>query len=220
MVSLPDHLMSVPVGREPLPRDVVADHQREHILLTAAELFAKRGYPGTSVDHLVAAAKVGVGSFYSFFDGKEDCFLTVYERVVAHFWAQIADAVPTEGAWSERVCAALRAILEAITAEPLAARIAIVEVQTAGPDALARYESTHDRIVPILRAGRELGAAADELPATLEEATIGGVAWLLHQRLVMGEIEGIRLLYPDLVEIVLGPYLGEAEAARLAAAGD
>jgi hypothetical protein len=35
----------------------------------------------------------------------------------------------------------------------------------------------------------------------------------------MGEVGEIEALYPELVEIVLGPYLGEAEAARIAAAG-
>jgi hypothetical protein len=32
----------------------------------------------------------------------------------------------------------------------------------------------------------------------------------------MGEGAEIEALYPELVEIVLGPYLGEDEAARLA----
>ena len=74
-------------------------------------------------------------------------------------------------------------------------------------------------MVPLLRRGRELSPRAATLPATLEEATLGGVAWLLHQRLVvMGEVEEIEALYPELVEIVIGPYLGEERATELAAA--
>ena len=72
--------------------------------------------------------------------------------------------------------------------------------------------------MPLLRRGREGSPYAAQLPATLEEATIGGVAWLLHQRLVRGEVETIGEVYPELVQIVIGPYLGEDEAARLAAA--
>jgi AcrR family transcriptional regulator len=217
MASLPEHLMPVPEVRGTLPREVRIEHQRRHVLDKAVEVFAKRGYPGTTVDHIVNAARIGFASFYELCSGKEDCFLQAYERIAADAWERIAVAVPSSAPWPEQVCVALRAILAQIAADPRAARVALVEVQTAGPRALASYERTHDALVPLLRRGRDLSPEGDRLPVTLEEATIGGVAWLLHQRLVMGEAEGIEELYPELVEIVIGPYLGEAEAARLAA---
>jgi len=191
--------------------------QRDHVLGVATEVFARRGYPGTTVDHVIAAARVSYSSFYELFDGKEDCMLQAYDRVVADFWQRIAAAVPAEAAWPEQVCAALRGTLSAVAASPQAARLALVEIQTAGPEALARFELTHDRVVPLLLPGRELSPHADELPTTLEEATIGGVAWLLHQRLVMGEVETIEDLYAEVVQIVVAPYLGEEAATRLIA---
>ncbi len=218
MASLPEYLMPAGGERQPLPREVRIEHQRRHILDSALEVFAKRGYPGTTIDHIVAAAKVAFASFYEIFEGKEDCCVQGYERIVARFWERIAADVPADVPWAEQTCAAMRAGLEAIAAEPLAARVALVEIQTAGPNALAAYERTYDALVPLLRRGREHSPFAEQLPATLEEAVFGGVAWLLHQRLVRGEAEQVESLYPELVEIVLGPYLGEEEAARLAAA--
>ncbi len=209
--------MPVPEVRESLPREVRIEHQRNHVLDAAVEVFARRGYTGTTVDHIVNSAKIGFASFYELCSGKEDCFLRAYERIVADFWDRIAAGIPASAPWPEQVCAALRTALAVIADEPLAARVALVEVQTAGPRALASYERTHDAVVPLLRRGRELSPYAEQLPATLEEATIGGVAWLLHQRLVMGEADAIEELYPELVEIVIAPYLGEAEAAKLAA---
>lgn len=217
MVSLPENLMPPPTRRASLPREVRIEQQRAQALDVATEVFAKRGYPGTTVDHIVAATSLSYSSFYELFAGKEDCLLQAYDRVVADFWQRIAAAVPAAAPWPEQVCAALRAALAAIAAAPYAARLALVEVQTAGPEALARYERTHDRLVPLLRRGRELSPHAEQLPPTLEEAAIGGVAWLLHQRLVMGEAETIEELYPEVVQIVVGPYLGEEAAARLAA---
>lgn len=210
--------MPVPANREALPREVRIEHQRTHVLDAATEVFAKRGYPGTTIDHLIAAAGVGFASFYDLFEGKEDCLLRDYERIVAHFWDRIAAVVPASAPWSEQVCAALRAALAEIAAEPFAARVALIEIQTAGPPARARYEQTHDAIAPLLRRGREESPLADQLPPTLEEAIIGGVSWLLQQRLVMGEVEGIESLYAELVKIVIGPYLGEEAAGRLASA--
>jgi AcrR family transcriptional regulator len=216
--SLPENLMPPPSRRAALPREVRIEHQRRNVLDAATEVFSKRGYPGTTVDHIIAAARIGYSSFYELFEGKEDCLLQAYDHIAADVWEQISVAVPAPAPWSEQVCVALRATLVAISAAPQAARVALVEVQTAGPAALASYERTHDAIVPLLRRGREQSPYAEQLPETLEEATIGGVAWLLHQRLVRGEVETIDEVYPELVQIVIGPYLGEDEAARLAAA--
>jgi AcrR family transcriptional regulator len=75
MAGLPENLAVAPTGRHGLPRDVVAAHQRERLLAATIELVAKRGYRGTSIDHIVKAAKVGYVAFYELFEGKEDCFL-------------------------------------------------------------------------------------------------------------------------------------------------
>lgn len=217
MAALPEYLQSVPAGREKLPREVMEEHQRDRVLTAAIEVFAKRGYPGTTVDHLVAAAKVGVGSFYSLFDGKEACFLQAYDRIVAEGRAQIGAAVPAEGSWPQQLVACLRALLVLIEAEPLRARVALVEVQTAGAEALAHYEANLEEPASLLRTGREHSPIAAELPASLEFATVGGLVWFLQQRVVLGEFEGVEKHLPDVMEIVVEPYFGESATRELLA---
>lgn len=220
MVSLPDHLQAKPAGRHRLAPEVRAEHQRERVLDAATRVFAKRGFQGTTIDHVVAAAKVGVGSFYALFDDKSDCFVQAYERVVEDARERISAAVPADAEWPEQACAALRAMLEQIEAEPLRARVALVEVQTAGSEALARYEETIDSAIPLLARGREVSPVAAELPPRLEEAIVGGLAWLLQQRLVLGEFEGAEALLPDVLEIAVEPFVGkEVTASLLAGAG-
>lgn len=196
----------------------MASHQRDRILDAAVGVFAKRGYQATTVDNLVAASRIGVGSFYAHFEGKQECFLAAYDRIVASARERIVASLPVEAPLTGRICAALRTLLELIAAEPLAARLVIVEAQTAGSEGLARYQRTFGELAPELRRLRPESPFADELPATLEEATLGGAAWLLHQRLVAGEARNVEQLLPDLVEIVLGPYMGEDAAAALLAA--
>ena len=211
--------MPVPVGRERLPREVMAEHQRDRVLAAAIEVFAKRGYPGTTVDHIVAAAKVGVGSFYSFFGGKEECFLAAFDRIVAEGREQIEARIPAEAEQPEKVYAVLEVLLDLIVAEPLRARVALVEAQTAGAAARSRYQACLDQIVPELRRCRAASPIGEELPKTLEVAILGGVVWFLQQRIVLGEIGDAKSLLPDLVEIMLEPYVGPKRAARLLAAG-
>ena len=217
MSALPDYLRSVPAGREKLPREVREEHKRERVLAAAVKVFAKRGYPGTTVDHIVAAAQCGVGSFYSLFEDKEACFLQAYDRIVEEGRERIEAAVPADAPWGRQAVLALRALLEAIEADPLAARIALVEVQTAGPGALARYEETIDGVIPLLARGREESPVGDELPRRLEEAIAGGLAWFLQQRIVLGEFVGAEAHLKDVLEIVVEPYLGEEATAELRA---
>lgn len=218
MASLPEHLRPQPAGRRQLPRQVMEAHQRDRVLDAATGVFAKRGYRSTTVDHIVAAARIGVGSFYSLFDGKEDCFLQAYDRILAQGRERIAAAIPAEAPWPEQACAALRSLLDLIAAEHFQARFVLVEAQTAGPAAEARYQATIGQLAASMRGGRSLGSAPARLPATFEEVTLAGLAWLLHQRLVAAEFEGIAGLFPELAQILLEPYLGEAGAARVIAA--
>ncbi len=220
MVSLPEHLQAKPAGRHRLAPEVRAEHQRERVLDAAISVFAERGYQGTTIDNIVAAAKVGVGTFYELFDNKPDCFVQAYERIVVDARERILVAIPAEAGWPEQACAALRALLELIEAEPVRAKVALVEVQTAGPEALTRHEDTVDSVIPLLARGRAQNPALAELPSHLEEAIVGGLAWLLQQRLAQGEFEGVEAHLPDVLEIAVVPYIGrEAVASLIAATG-
>jgi AcrR family transcriptional regulator len=217
MASLPEFLSKVPVGREPLSREVIESHQRERIVEVAIEVFAKRGYRATTIDHITAAAQIGIGSFYALFEGKEECFLAAYDRIVAEAREAIAAAVPAETPWPEASAIGLRTLLELVAAHPHHARVVLVEAQTAGPAALDVYEGTLDELVPALAKGRK-HSPFGELPPTLEFATLTGFAWFLQQRIVLGELEGLGAALPEVLEIVLAPYVGADEAAQLAAA--
>jgi AcrR family transcriptional regulator len=206
------------MGRHGLPADVVAAHQRERLLEATIEMVAKRGYRGTSVDHIVKAARVGYVAFYELFDGKEDCFLAAFELIMGEAREEITAAVASETEWAQQICAALRVLLDLIAAHPTRARVGLVEVQAAGPRAYALYEETIEAAAPLFREGRASGAEAAELSDTLEEAILGGIAWVVQQRLVKGEIKSTGGLLGETIQIALSPYLGEAEAHRLAAA--
>jgi len=56
------------------------------------------------------------------------------------------------------------------------------------------------------------------LPETLEEALIGGVFWIVYQRLTGPEPDKIVELLPEVTEFILTPYLGADEAGAIAAA--
>jgi AcrR family transcriptional regulator len=214
-LKLPEHLASKPVGRKRLRKDVLDQHQRERVLAAATEVFAKRGYVATTVDDIVAAAKIGVGSFYALFGGKQDCFLELYDRIVAEAQAQIEEAVADGAPWPDRVCTGIRMILELAAAQPSGARIVVVESHTAGRLAEDRYAALVAQMAAILREGRSQGSTNEGMRATFEAATVAGVAWLLYQQLAAGRPIDVAELFPEMVRIVLALYIGSHDAERL-----
>jgi AcrR family transcriptional regulator len=215
VARLPQHLAKVPVGRERLSREALSSHQRERILAAAKGVFARRGYQETTIDNIVAAAKASVGSFYSLFQGKEDCFLAVYQLAVDRSRAQFAAAVEPASSWAEEAYLGLREMLAIFVADPAAARIILIEAQTAGAEAARCYEALLDAAAAWLRAGRDARPEAAELPPSFEQAGIAGLAYYLQQCLHGSGPKDVEELFAETAPILLEPMLGAAELRRL-----
>jgi len=113
--------------RDPLKKDRNKSHiasanppegRREQLLEAAAELFANKGYAGTSMRDIAAAVDILAGSIYYHFQSKEHILLHVYEQGVAHYTAAIRHALEQSASqepWErlERACIAhLTTLLE------------------------------------------------------------------------------------------------------------
>src|SRR5215471_11688033 len=61
---------------------------RAQVIEVATRLFAERGYDGTSVEEVQAAAGISRGSLYHHFPGKEALFWAVLEEVGARIAEQ------------------------------------------------------------------------------------------------------------------------------------
>jgi AcrR family transcriptional regulator len=207
----------MPPGRRPLPREFITRHQRARIIAALAEETVEKGYRAVTVADIVRRAGIARNTFYENFSSKEDCFLAASEFAVKEALRRVVDAASRVDAWPERVNAGLAAFLRYVAGEPALARTCIVEALSAGPAAVERYERSIQAFVPLFRMGRKVAAKGESLPGTLEETIVGGIFWIIYQRIVMGQVEEIEQLLPELVEFSLTPYVG-AEAAKRTAA--
>jgi TetR/AcrR family transcriptional repressor of nem operon len=64
---------------------------REKLLAAALELMLARGYPATTVDEICQAAGVSKGSFYHFFDTKEQLALAALDAYLARVGQRVAE---------------------------------------------------------------------------------------------------------------------------------
>lgn len=202
-----------------MPREFIAQHQRARIIGALAEETFEQGYQQVTVADIVRRAGTARNTFYENFRSKEDCFLATQEYAMSAALERVVEAAGALQGWPQRVRAGLTAFISYVVEEPALARTCMVEALSAGPAAVEYYEKSQQAFVSLFRLGRDVSPHGADLPETLEEAIIGGVFWIVYQRLAAGEVSAIPKLLPELIEFALTPYLG-AEAARQVATSD
>lgn len=199
-------------ARPALPREFVAVHKRRRMMDAMAELTAERGYGATKIADVVSRAGVARKTLYDNFSGKEELFLAAFETAVSEARESVEAACATVAEDDgEAVEAGLEALLGFLAANPAQARMCMVEALSATPATAVQYEEAMQEFVALLREGTP---TAPELPETLEETLVGGVAWVLQQRIRNDEAEVVGRLLPELSGFVLSPYRGVGKPER------
>jgi AcrR family transcriptional regulator len=206
-------------GRQQLPREFIARHQRARIVSALAEETCEKGYRAVTVADIVKRAAIARNTFYENFKSKEDCFLAAQEFAMSEALNRVVTAAGELEDWPQRVRAGLAAFLDYVVEEPALARTCMVESLTAGPAAVKYYEESQQAFISLFQLGRAVSPHGGDLPETMEEAIIGGVFWIVYQRLTVAEANTVPGLLPEVVEFALIPYIG-AEAAGEVAAGE
>lgn len=188
----------------------MAQHKRRRITDAIAELTAERGYEATKIGDIVSRAGVARKTLYDNFDGKEGVFLAAFDTSANEALQRVEAACEEAGAgWEGRVEAGLAAFLGFVGEEPARARMCMIEAMSATPTANQRYEAAVQRFVAI---AKDNAPSHEQLPETIEETLVGGVAWIVHQKIRRGEAEKAPELLSELAEFVVAPYRGAAAA--------
>lgn len=211
-----DELGPLPAGRHGYSREQVAHHQRERLIAGLAEAVAERGYAEVTLSDIVRHAKVSRRVFYANFEDKGECFLAAFEIVVDHLRELVAEAAEGVEGWPQQAIAAARAVLAFLAAEPDLARLCLLESRVAGPAVTERLNEAAGELAPLLERGRAERPEGERLPPSTEDSTIGALVSLLQRKLAAGEAAQLEDLLADCAELILLPYLGPAEATRLA----
>ncbi|HEY5708953.1 MAG TPA: helix-turn-helix domain-containing protein [Solirubrobacterales bacterium] len=198
--------------RPEISREFIAVHKRRRIMDAIAELTAEKGYDATKIGDIVRSAGVARKTLYDNFEGKEEVFLATFDAAVEEAVRRIDEAcAKVEGGWDERLEAGLAAFLGYVAERPALARMCMIEALSATPAANRRYEDAVKRFVGMTE---RTVPRDDRLPETIGETLVGGVAWIVYQKIRRNETEQVPDLLPELTEFMAAPYLGAAEAAK------
>ena len=76
------------------------DAKRERIKKAALEIFSSRGYANTTVQQIAELAKVGKGTFYTYFETKEDVLTDLLIEGLTNMGEHIEKKIRTlQGVW-------------------------------------------------------------------------------------------------------------------------
>ena len=85
---------------------------RARVLDAAARLLADGGFPALRIDELAAAAEISVGTFYLYFEGKDDLFVQLVENFTEELAERFRAASEAGGSVVERLERRLDAYLD------------------------------------------------------------------------------------------------------------
>jgi AcrR family transcriptional regulator len=212
----PDELAQLPHGRHGLPQEFVDLNHRERLIAAFTAVAGEVGYSGATITAVLETASVTSRTFYKFFATIDECCSAAFDKGVEDLRPLLRDAYRGRSEWPLQVRAALATLLADFAGWPELARLLTVEPFVAGPELAKRHKAAIEEMVPFLREGRELGDGGEPLPATAERGILGAVNSMIGRQVMAGRGEELGSLLPDLTQFVLTPYLGAAEARRVA----
>ncbi|HVU04286.1 MAG TPA: TetR/AcrR family transcriptional regulator [Polyangiaceae bacterium] len=139
------------------PTDARRSEQRQRLLGAAAQVFARHGYTGASVDLVIREVRMSRRTFYEHFKDLEDTFLAVYETGQRLLEARVEEAVAREEDPVAQVREGIIAYLRAVGGSAALARVLYHEIHAIGPAEHARHEAMRDRFARLWAKGFENG---------------------------------------------------------------
>ncbi|MEU8304875.1 TetR/AcrR family transcriptional regulator [Actinomadura sp. NPDC048955] len=201
----------LPRGRHALSRAEVERVHRDRLCGAMAQAMAEKGFVGTSVEDVLKRARVSRQSFYALFTSKLDCFMAAFDQAGLLLYLQLEEAMQGEGGApgqgpaqgegdaGERFERVMTAYLEALAAEPAYARLFLVEVFAAGPEAVRRRT----------RVQRDLAASLADLMGVTGDAgrfacevIVAAVSSMVTPAIAAGDMEALRAIRAPVIEHV------------------
>lgn len=181
------------------------------VLRSALELAALEGYGNLTPMRIADEAGVSIDTFFDLFDDMEACFLAAIEKLGEEVREIVSDPGLTSAEWPAAVRRALDALMRYFAARPAYTQTVATGVFAMGQRAVDLGAELACEVAAKLTAG------APGLPLTgLAQEGIEGAIWhTIYCQTTNGGTGALPELSDYLAYVVLAPFLGAEEAARI-----
>jgi len=168
-------------GKPHAPRSQKGARTRARLLQAAKEVFEEDGFLEARISDIAERAGLSHGSFYHYFDSKEEIFREVAEALEEQLSAPMEGVILDPGSQApppERIREALRRHLESYRHE--ARIIGVIEQMSRYDEQVnkvrqARHQHYAKQVADSIRALQEHGLADPELDPTIAAAALGAM---------------------------------------------
>jgi AcrR family transcriptional regulator len=220
MSYAPPPLPLRPSGRRPSPAPAgplppfAAYSPEQRIIRAFAAVVAEKGYPAATVAEICATAGISQTTFYLHFADKKDLLAAALDSSGAQLLAATMPAARRAPDWPSSVRAAIEAGCAFLASEPAFARLRMVGVYSAGPEAITiRNQSGMEFMRALLAPAR---AEGPEVPEIFLEAVSGAIFGILYERVRTGGPGDLLDAVPLIAYLVLSPFIGAERACEIA----
>jgi AcrR family transcriptional regulator len=151
--------------REQTRRTAEGTATSERLLRRAEEVFSRSGYHSASVSAICREAGLAHGTFYRYFDNKEDIFLRIVERLETRFTARLAAAGQGASTTAERLLACYGTLLACVE-EDAAVYNVFREAEFIRPEVARRF---YTAVAEVVRSVVEEGVRKGDLHSANSE---------------------------------------------------
>lgn len=176
------------------------DPVRQRLLTAARELFAQRGYEGTSVRDITSRAKANLAAITYHFGSKEALFHAVLRSVAEPLVEAVTQAAQGSGTPLERIELALRAANRHVQAHPWAPPVMLRELAGGGrlPEPLVQaWKRNVATLVGLITAGQQDGSIRAGDPLLLALSAVGQVFFFRVGGRIAREVAQVDLNSPE-----------------------
>lgn len=167
-----------------MPKKVDKAARRAELTDAAAAVFAERGAANTAVSDIVQRAGVAQGTFYLYFESKDDLLVAIAERMVGAVIDMAEAALDGEASAVSQLRAFVGALAGAAREEGAPELLELLH----SPDNLALHHRLEERIIPRLLPLMERIVERGLEEGTFDVADPRAAAWF-----VLGGLHGAEL---------------------------
>jgi AcrR family transcriptional regulator len=188
--------------------------RRERLLEAALEEFGTRGVLSTGVKDVCRRAGLTDRYFYESFRDSGELFTAVFDRVTAHLFEVVVNALGEAPATAAtRARAVIEAYIRALAHDPRVARIVFVEAPSAGPEVELHMRKTLRRFAHLVAL-----SAHPYLPSSMPDAVLrfGAIALVgAIERLMVEWQDGeLDLSIEEIIDYLVGMLLAARSVAQ------
>jgi AcrR family transcriptional regulator len=185
---------------------------RERLLDAVLLVSGEHGYEQVSVKDIIERAGASRGTFYKYFDDREDCFAQAHRDAVGWLYRRLTSRARNGDDCREGVRAAMTDLLEFCANQPEIAKAVFVEAHAAGERVMAQRADLMERLSHALDGARREIPSRQAPPPVTSSFIVGAIDTLVATKLMDGDAARVPEMLPGLLHFVAMQYFGEDAA--------